>query len=615
MDGDESDLCEKHLPKWLIAMEDKILVQKFVIRPKCTFFAILTARGHYYEAWDREIVREYCLDGLEVAVKHPLVPARVSMQLFFAYSKRKSRQVFYLIQCDEKLFIVERLKDSLELRRTEDFISSVNIEDRSGEGNCTVNIMRTDGISQEIAFLDEDEMESDEKEDESSGFLLQCLESRNRKLESDLEMRRKLIQEELHKIRHVGKYGPPEMSTGVSFSVFPWRFLKGFSHLKRTSFQAPDEAAPLVKYGEVWLKLHNDRIVFGIPIFNTTYSRRRVALNVRPLLANSQLDRLSYEFKLYKIRNDSCTIENFDEFFDCDEPSYANSVDFQHEWTPLEENCLQPGLPAILVTTTQVMDFSKFSLYKFAVYVQYEIKHEAKVYQLQFMAGEVEIPLQILFKAVFTMERDEKKFFYRNLLAIASTSLRKVIHMESGSEISCRFYQFLMDNLKFHRIVVSENSMNESRKSDEVSHELMDVDENDDVSSYFIGGQKRAIEIFYQRDDFFRGGLIRVQEINKSNFKLKIYMRTENHLAAFLQIMKTEFDKNVSFSEEKDPQSSCAQLRSLLDEINSKKKLLTVLQDEQKDERKYREAFKEVFHREFKTDCVFQKVSVDKRSD
>ncbi|KAL1380286.1 hypothetical protein pipiens_003596 [Culex pipiens pipiens] len=47
--------------------------------------------------------------------------------------------------------------------------------------------------------------------------------------------------------------------------------LKQVPGLLRT--ENPDEKRPLVKYGDIWTKVHNERLVVGIPVFNCTYKR------------------------------------------------------------------------------------------------------------------------------------------------------------------------------------------------------------------------------------------------------------------------------------------------------------------------------------------------------
>ncbi|GAB0096287.1 hypothetical protein DMENIID0001_117730 [Sergentomyia squamirostris] len=139
-------------------------------------------------------------------------------------------------------------------------------------------------------------------------------------------------------------------------------------------------------------------------------AQRRVVLNIRPMLANTQLNCLNYQFRLYRIRNDSCTFDNVTEFFDVEEPSYANSLDFDNDWTPQEESNLLPGLSAILVVTTDIMDFSSASVFNWCVYVQYEIKHDGKVVPLQLFAGKVEITPKIFFEPLFSVEHEDKNY-------------------------------------------------------------------------------------------------------------------------------------------------------------------------------------------------------------
>ncbi|GAB0096285.1 hypothetical protein DMENIID0001_117710 [Sergentomyia squamirostris] len=244
MSESSCDHYKKHLPQFLQNTERVIFTKIIKIRSDNEFVAVITRNGIYFELWNKEILRECCLNSSEDELS-----GDVTMDIFYLYSGESGRQVFYLIKIGEKLFVVKRKNDTLNLVRRECGVVSARVADKSGRGNATVVITKTDGSRIESNFNDENLTENEESQ-EPSIFLLGYLETHNRKLECGLEMRGNVVRKELHKMRHVTKYGPPEMHDG-----------------------APDEASPLVKYGEVWVKFHNDRIILGIPVFNTTYTR------------------------------------------------------------------------------------------------------------------------------------------------------------------------------------------------------------------------------------------------------------------------------------------------------------------------------------------------------
>ncbi|GAB0096288.1 hypothetical protein DMENIID0001_117740 [Sergentomyia squamirostris] len=211
---------------------------------------------------------------------------------------------------------------------------------------------------------------------------------------------------------------------------------------------------------------------------------------------------------------------------------------------------------------------------------------------------------------------------YRNLLAIASTSSYRMVHIESvGSVISRRLYRFLIDDLKFQRVpeFLELSSVNDTAMELMPHHELEtqvgldDVEMREANDSYFMisdTNQKRPTAMFYHGNDgFWKGALIRICEINKIKLKLKIYMRTGNHVACFLQAIRLDFGTEVILSTDSDVDDSFKCLRSFLDEVTCKRQLLRILEESQKDSFKTKESLEKVFRSEFKTDSIFARIN------
>uniref|UniRef100_A0A182K1V9 TAFH domain-containing protein n=1 Tax=Anopheles christyi TaxID=43041 RepID=A0A182K1V9_9DIPT len=195
-------------------------------------------------------------------------PSTVSITPFRA-NDGTSRKLFILVQLDRTLVVVERRHTSIDgcdgngqlvvHSRYEDFRQLGLVENSNRPGSCVVRIELEDREEPILTdFLDTPYggsvvgSSTTSLEDNFTCFdeVLKMLRDQTTERKTQLETARLTVCEVFNGMNDRMKMVPP---------------------LLRSS--NPEEKVPLVRYGEVWQKIHNDRLLIGVPVYNCTYKR------------------------------------------------------------------------------------------------------------------------------------------------------------------------------------------------------------------------------------------------------------------------------------------------------------------------------------------------------
>lgn len=173
--------------------------------------------------------------------------ATVKFRVFFSYDVAKQRRVHYLILINDTLFVVERKsleeRSDLVLKIQYDHVIDYKVEDDGSTGRPTVRIYKLDG-SKETTNLSSSEDESLAKQlPEISST--EELSKRSSILTHQLQTQKALHQRILQSVGDQLKFGP-------------------------SSEDDLPKSECLVRYGDPWKKLHNDKLVIGIPMINAS---------------------------------------------------------------------------------------------------------------------------------------------------------------------------------------------------------------------------------------------------------------------------------------------------------------------------------------------------------
>lgn len=160
------------------------------------------------------------------------------------YHRVYEKQFFYLILIKSNLFVVERTEFSLKMVCNLKNTLKIKIEDRLNTGKAEVFIERETGektlndiLKSRKSFIE------NENEDDS------CFDQ-NRDIISNINTHTIISQKIFERINVDLKFGP--------------------NCIRSLTL---DEKAPLIKYGDVWTKTSNDKIVIIVSLLNCTYGR------------------------------------------------------------------------------------------------------------------------------------------------------------------------------------------------------------------------------------------------------------------------------------------------------------------------------------------------------
>uniref|UniRef100_A0A182SEL2 Uncharacterized protein n=1 Tax=Anopheles maculatus TaxID=74869 RepID=A0A182SEL2_9DIPT len=277
---------DKDIPKRL--QNDTIFAEKVTLSRKCSVVYVITTDKRLFEVRARAIASEVLLvlNAADTSNHHnPIVnnsrlfndtpydmdtspvidfhrPSTVSIRIFRANDGTK-RKLFILVQLDRTLIVVERRSvdgcDGNGLlvvhSRYEEFRQLDLVENTQRPGSCAVRIDLDDRDDPIVTdFLDGSVRRagSCSLEDNFTCFdeVLKMLREQTAERKAQLESSRLTVSEVFNGLNERMKMVPP---------------------LLRSS--NPEEKVPLVRYGEVWQKIHNDRLLIGVPLYNCTYKR------------------------------------------------------------------------------------------------------------------------------------------------------------------------------------------------------------------------------------------------------------------------------------------------------------------------------------------------------
>uniref|UniRef100_A0A182LSC9 Uncharacterized protein n=1 Tax=Anopheles culicifacies TaxID=139723 RepID=A0A182LSC9_9DIPT len=285
---------EKDIPRRL--QNDAIFVDKVALTRHYSVVYVITTDKRLFEVRERGIMGEVplVLNTAHTGHHDPIItnrglfnetqydmdtsavvesdrPNNVSIKLFRANDGTK-RKLFILVQLDRTLIVVERRcwdgyhgNGLLVIHsRFEYFRQLAFVENSQRTGSCTVRIELDDRDEPILTdFLDGPigrPAGSSALEDNFTCFdeVLKMLREQTAERKSQLEVARLTVSEVFNGMNERLKMVPP---------------------LLRSS--NPEEKVPLVRYGALWKKIHNDRLLIGVPLYNCTYKRDEEFPNVR----------------------------------------------------------------------------------------------------------------------------------------------------------------------------------------------------------------------------------------------------------------------------------------------------------------------------------------------
>ncbi|XP_065087464.1 uncharacterized protein LOC135709168 isoform X2 [Ochlerotatus camptorhynchus] len=449
---------QEEIPKRLL--NQLLYVEKIVIGRKNSVLAVITTDRQLLEVKEHSIVTAIDLTSLVVAGNRepPVVSSifgtlspptpiddaakedrKINLTMFRS-NDGIDRKTFYLLEIERSLVVIERKTcpcvKFVHYQTFEGFIKLEITESDDRPGFPVVKIyveQQTDPIVTDFQAY---RLEASAASVNSFTCFYEVLKT--------LKERTNQRRAELAAVRTV---------SGELFEQLNKR-LKQVPSLLRT--ENPDEKQPLVKYGDVWTKVHNELLVIGVPVFNCTYKRRLTLTNLKLKLFNNsgvQLQQLVYSYKYYQLNDDDFNFKTPEQIMEA-EDAISEFPLFQQEWEQPPVNTLHSEQTAILVATLQLSTLDPLQLSTlYELFVNYNVAtvEQDSCDRLHLFLGSVEVKRTDLYKSNLAVAFNGRDT-YKDLLTVTATSEFLAFELVFQKTPNRGFDRFCIETLKFRSV-------------------------------------------------------------------------------------------------------------------------------------------------------------------
>ncbi|XP_053687241.1 uncharacterized protein LOC128736778 [Sabethes cyaneus] len=560
------------IPKRLL--DHLLLVERIVLHRKSSVLVLLTRDHRLMEVKERAILTaidlaEYVtktesispmsglFGGVSPQDNSELVDKEAIALTVFRSNDGTERRFFYLIAVNRKLVAAER-KDQpvLRLVHVETFESYIKHEITGREERTGLPVVRIYVEYQlDPIVTDFQCYKIEDAKDCANNFTcfadtLKTLREQTNKSRAELASIRSMTGELFERLNDSYKQVPGLLRT-----------------------ENPDEKRPLVKYGDVWMKVHNEQLVLGFPVFNCTYKRRLTLINLKLLLNNRSKNQFDYTFKFYQLEDDDFEFKNYEQILQA-EDIISDVPLFQQEWGVPKVNALHAEQTAVFVATMKLssaLDQLKHSTV-FECFVNYNVATVEKdlCNPLQLYIGNVEVTRKDLYSHSLAITFNDQRYLTNDLLAVTVTSEFLSLEITFQKSPSHGLDRFCREVLKFSPVNLPNAT------------DLQELP-----------------NIFYSADSgYWQAVLIRLDELKTLKQKIKLYARCKHQIVTFIQAVYSDYEEQCSIALSANQTPSLLEFKdSLLNEL--KVKIDNPL------------ALQEILSHELKTDCIYSTLKIN----
>ncbi|XP_058055058.1 uncharacterized protein LOC131206501 [Anopheles bellator] len=276
----------------------------------------------------------------------------------------------------------------------------------------------------------------------------------------------------------------------------------------------PEEKVPLVRYGEVWRRIHNDRLVIGVPLYNRTFKRRLALANLALVILNSAPKQMEYTTRFYRLRDDEFDFKSYDEIMAMEDAA-RGPLNFAQEWTVDKRNVLLAEETAMFVACFELSAlFLQAEDVCLKCYVRYTVAPvQSEIAELQLNVGTIAMPRTELYSSQLWIKFNSGEL-YCDLLAITCTSEYLSLHITYKCEpIAVELRDFFVGRLGFKEMLST------------------------------VGGR---MVLYCGNGTYWQETLIRLDRLVERRIKLKLYCRYPHQMPTLIQSIYADYEESCS---------------------------------------------------------------------
>lgn len=185
----------------------------------------------------------------------------------FSYAG-KLKQVFLLLKMRDKLIVMTKRSDQITVHKEYENVRLFKVFEEHLVVHLRIEM--TDGLSvcDDLYRLTTDSPVLDQ---ERFGGVANTIATRIASTKAELSTTKLDVRKYFHVLTKKLRFGPYTLHD-VRILFFPLLLCCCFKN-SFVSFQSFEERVMLAKFGDTWIKRHNDMLVLGVPVYNCCYIR------------------------------------------------------------------------------------------------------------------------------------------------------------------------------------------------------------------------------------------------------------------------------------------------------------------------------------------------------
>jgi hypothetical protein len=239
---------------------------------------------------NKEIVNYIKLQNSDETFNDVDIPDKIRLKSY----ERLDSTLILLFQLNDKVFVIKRKKSGIKLIKVCREVDSFKIKGQIKKNENVVVLKMKDGSSEQTAFNDD---EFDRETRENNIDLIKSIDF-------NIKYRKTCMIKTLKNITS-------KQQLKIYLMIGKQKFLPRFMRL-----HDPNDVSPLVRFGSIFSRVCNDKLVISMPVFNASSLERRMLLeNLKLIIFCPTLSNGAFRYDLFKMKTDCPSFEEFEKLF------------------------------------------------------------------------------------------------------------------------------------------------------------------------------------------------------------------------------------------------------------------------------------------------------------